>query len=71
MNAKMDFAAIVTKIILKTCGDRVQADFDKLVFYFDLTHKMRGNNFTSTDARYMINIAQKILTKLDDFSGDE
>ncbi|CAD6198703.1 unnamed protein product [Caenorhabditis auriculariae] len=81
MNAPIDIAAIVTKIvekarlqeqwtarlqILKTCGDRVQADFDKFVFYFDLTHKMRGNNFTSTDARYMIKIVQKILTTLDD-----
>ncbi|CAD6189671.1 unnamed protein product [Caenorhabditis auriculariae] len=53
--------------ILKTCGDRVQADFDKLVFYFDLTHKMRGiHNFTSTDARWMIKLAQKIITTLDD-----
>ncbi|CAD6189673.1 unnamed protein product [Caenorhabditis auriculariae] len=53
--------------ILKTCGDRVQADFDKLVFYFDLTHKMRGiPNFTSTDARWMIKLAQKIITTLDD-----
>ncbi|CAD6196536.1 unnamed protein product [Caenorhabditis auriculariae] len=82
MNAQIDIAAIVAKIvekarlqeqwiarlqILKTCGDRVQADFDKLVFYFDLTHKMRGiNNFTSTDAEWMINLAQKILTTLDD-----
>ncbi|CAD6196515.1 unnamed protein product [Caenorhabditis auriculariae] len=76
MNAVIDTAAIVTKIVekarlheqwvarlqsLKTCGDRVQAKFDKLVFYFNLTLKMRGiYNFTSTDARWMIKLAQNI-----------
>ncbi|CAD6200112.1 unnamed protein product [Caenorhabditis auriculariae] len=82
MNTVIDIAAIVAGIVekarrqeqwmarlqnLKTCGDQVQAEFDRLTFYFDLTHKMRGiNNFTSTDARWMINLAQKILTTLDD-----
>ncbi|CAD6196772.1 unnamed protein product [Caenorhabditis auriculariae] len=53
--------------LLKTCSHEVQSELEKLAFYFDLTLKMRGiYNFTSTDASWMIKMAQKMLTMLED-----
>ncbi|CAD6196797.1 unnamed protein product [Caenorhabditis auriculariae] len=53
--------------LLKTCNHEVQKAFENLEFYFELTLKMRGvYNFTTTDARHMIKLAQSMMTSLDD-----